>query len=456
VLTAAGALAVLTVLDPSPAQAIPAFARKYETSCETCHTIYPRLNPFGEAFRRNGYRFPGVDSDLTKVNNIPMGQPAYKDVFPNAVWPSWIAGNLPIAFGVNGQITLHPDTNSSAGKADNGTLFSMADLVGEAHFWGGGSFDDTISFFTELTLSSDGVEIEHAKVIFNDLIGPKHAFNVQVGKSFQTLTSFGMHSSYASDARMLAAPVPSLMGASSDTWNVMGEYSGIEATGVIGGSFDYSLGLNAGSNVLVKPTENFYVHLGFKLGGLALDGEDSQAADPGKPWEEDALTVDVFAAHSNTFFNVTADDGTTSVQSSVGLTLGAALRAQLGSLELDAGGYSEKQNHGALDGSEVNAFVQFDELSYIVYPWLVPALRFEYVTLSNAGTTVNNWKIIPAVAALIRPNLKLLLVGQIESAKGLPGGGSWDPIGGAAAPADATSTVNPEIESVMLQMAWAF
>jgi hypothetical protein len=36
-----------------PAAAIPAFARKYGTSCQTCHTIFPKLNPFGEAFRRN-------------------------------------------------------------------------------------------------------------------------------------------------------------------------------------------------------------------------------------------------------------------------------------------------------------------------------------------------------------------------------------------------------------------
>ena len=40
------------------ARAVPSFARKYQTSCQTCHTVYPVLNPFGEAFRRDGYRFP--------------------------------------------------------------------------------------------------------------------------------------------------------------------------------------------------------------------------------------------------------------------------------------------------------------------------------------------------------------------------------------------------------------
>ncbi len=40
------------------AEAIPAFARKYKTSCTTCHMIFPRLTPFGTAFRINSYQMP--------------------------------------------------------------------------------------------------------------------------------------------------------------------------------------------------------------------------------------------------------------------------------------------------------------------------------------------------------------------------------------------------------------
>ncbi|MGR3220210.1 MAG: hypothetical protein ACUZ8H_10390, partial [Candidatus Anammoxibacter sp.] len=38
--------------------AIPYFARKYHTACDTCHFHFPKLNPFGEAFRKLGFRFP--------------------------------------------------------------------------------------------------------------------------------------------------------------------------------------------------------------------------------------------------------------------------------------------------------------------------------------------------------------------------------------------------------------
>ena len=80
----AGVLSIFAILLVSARSAlgVPAFARKYGTSCLTCHTVYPKLNPFGEAFRRNGYRFPGVDSDFVKQEAVPLGQEAYKKEFP--------------------------------------------------------------------------------------------------------------------------------------------------------------------------------------------------------------------------------------------------------------------------------------------------------------------------------------------------------------------------------------
>src|SRR5207245_9732789 len=63
---AATLIVVLGLVGPRSAHAIPAFARKYGTSCQTCHPVYPKLTPFGEAFRRNGYRFPGIAIDVVK------------------------------------------------------------------------------------------------------------------------------------------------------------------------------------------------------------------------------------------------------------------------------------------------------------------------------------------------------------------------------------------------------
>ena len=49
-------LLLFPFLIPVPAEAIPAFARRYRVSCSLCHNPVPALNDFGEQFAANGYR----------------------------------------------------------------------------------------------------------------------------------------------------------------------------------------------------------------------------------------------------------------------------------------------------------------------------------------------------------------------------------------------------------------
>jgi len=35
---------------------IPAFARKYGMPCSSCHEAWPKLSPFGQVFKDNGYQ----------------------------------------------------------------------------------------------------------------------------------------------------------------------------------------------------------------------------------------------------------------------------------------------------------------------------------------------------------------------------------------------------------------
>src|SRR5512141_1316631 len=82
------AVTMLLLASARPAAAIPAFAPKYGTSCQTCHVVFPKLTPFGEAFRRNGYRFPGGDSAFVKMEPVPLGPGAWQQLFPSPVRPS--------------------------------------------------------------------------------------------------------------------------------------------------------------------------------------------------------------------------------------------------------------------------------------------------------------------------------------------------------------------------------
>src|SRR5574340_808928 len=55
------------------AQAIPAFARKYNFACNVCHVPgFPKLNDFGNLFRDQGYQL-GTDNDLPVFEGITMG-----------------------------------------------------------------------------------------------------------------------------------------------------------------------------------------------------------------------------------------------------------------------------------------------------------------------------------------------------------------------------------------------
>lgn len=441
----------------APAWAIPAFARKYGTSCITCHTIYPKLTPFGEAFRRNGYQFPGKDADYIKQETVSLGNEAYKKVFPNAVWPAAIPDSVPLALGFNGQVTFHPDTGSGAAQQDNGTVVSLHDLIAEAHLWAGGSFTPHIAYFAELTFSTDGVEIEHAELHFNDLFGPKHLFNVYVGRGFPTLTSFAPHSSYVADTVLPGLAVTALYGGKSDAFNVLGEYNLIEVNGMFRGRFIYSVGVNSGANFDVRNAENVYAHLGFKLGGMRLDGEGGAPANPSKPWAERAITIDVFGTRSGSHFQTSAVNLAMNPIFGQDTTWVAGVhgRAQLDSLELNAGFYQEWHDHALADGTSVTAYTQYDELSYMIFPWLVAAARVELTSLHPAGQVrVNDVRFVPGVAALVLPNLKLTLTGQMEWANGVPDGG-WGAVNGFAAPTPAMGSVT-ELESIQLGLAYAF
>ncbi len=60
-------LAVLAM----PAYATPQYARAYETSCTTCHSVAPQLNKTGWDFRARGYRMPPA-IEAKKVDTAPL------------------------------------------------------------------------------------------------------------------------------------------------------------------------------------------------------------------------------------------------------------------------------------------------------------------------------------------------------------------------------------------------
>ena len=54
-------------LAPSPASALPSFARQTGQPCATCHTMVPELTPYGRRFKLMGYTMGGGDSKIPPV-----------------------------------------------------------------------------------------------------------------------------------------------------------------------------------------------------------------------------------------------------------------------------------------------------------------------------------------------------------------------------------------------------
>src|SRR5271157_5172265 len=100
----AGAVIWMVLASAPKSNAIPAFSRKYQTSCTTCHNNYPELNDFGEAFKKNGFKFPKDDETFVKQDPVLLGSKAQKEAFPEAIYPGEIPGFLPIAFRYSGNL----------------------------------------------------------------------------------------------------------------------------------------------------------------------------------------------------------------------------------------------------------------------------------------------------------------------------------------------------------------
>jgi len=459
-----GAVLLLALLVPPRAGAVPSYSRKYATSCSTCHTVYPKLTHFGEAFRRNGSRFPGVyDTDYVKQDLIPMGQDAARKDFPNSTWPSFMTNVPLLAFGVSSRMTLHPDTGSTAAIADNRTMVSFDRLANSGSLHVAGNIDETLTVRASVSISDTSTSLDEAVIVWSDVVGPRGAVNLTVGNTVPTLTAWARTSSYVGGGTVFALPATTLFNFTGAAFRVTTKYNLAEVNGILGGRLEYGFGLAGGSHVDgVQPAENVFGHLAFKVGGMRLDGEGNYAPpDPTKPWAETSLTLSAFGYLSTTRFALpipaTAPPGTKAViQADRATSLGGNLRLQVGSAELSVGGLFEDHGHvtrdfdGAGRAGQADLITASGELSYVVFPWLVPALRVEHAIVKPRGlASASDTRILPAVAMLLRPNVKLAVTATLEQSSGLPtAGGDWSRLSGSGIylkPADNLTSAGLEL-----------
>ncbi len=316
----------------APAGAFPIFARKYQTSCVTCHTIYPKLNAMGEAFRLNGYRLPKETEDLIKQKPVSLGSEAYKKVWPDAVWPNELPGNAPVAVNVKMANVYTSSTDASGAKT---TVHNDFQFPQEVNLFAAGTLGEHMSFMAELTHAenadgSSGTEIEHARLGFESLLGPDHAFNIRIGKfapnlyaGFQEMwlmTDNGVDSLFNYNPVGFKGGI-GLLDDAAGVVSLPARVRGIEAYGVLNHRFFYTFGamskIAPGANAPVSgaealnstgsPNGNFnntthkdvYVRFDYKFGGMGLDGDTDGVKLPPENWRENSFRVGVLALKGN-------------------------------------------------------------------------------------------------------------------------------------------------------------
>jgi hypothetical protein len=158
-------LLLIFVAQLRTANAIPAFARQYNTSCSTCHLDFPKLNDFGKAFKDAGFKFPKDDEAMIKIPPVMLGAPAQKEVWPKAIWPGSIPGQPPIGlrianyFQVTGKhanrFAVVPDQGTTD-PLDPGYVPRTDFQLGTFSIFTAGNFGSGIAFWVDEDFSVAG------------------------------------------------------------------------------------------------------------------------------------------------------------------------------------------------------------------------------------------------------------------------------------------------------------
>ena len=128
--------------------AIPAFARKYNMTCKTCHSPFPKLKPYGEDFAANGFALKDQDAPRYYVET---GDPELT-----------LIRDLPLALRLEGFVTYN---QGNAEQSDFTTPLLFKLLTG-------GTITKDVSYFLYYILENgEAGKIEDAWLMYNNLFG---------------------------------------------------------------------------------------------------------------------------------------------------------------------------------------------------------------------------------------------------------------------------------------------
>jgi hypothetical protein len=443
--------------------AIPAFSRKYQTSCTTCHNNYPELNDFGEAFKKNGFKFPKDDEVFVKEPPVLLGSKAQKEAFPGAVYPGEIPGYLPIAFRYEGNFTLN--RKQPAGVIAQNGFTPRTDLFAPNTFTiiSAGSFGPNFSFWIDDDISAGGTGagggLGDGWIKYNDLGRvfhlPKNSLNVRFGQFEPDLPFSQARTYYLSgydvfnEAAFAQGPAcgggVTVCQTTHNAFILGSPQRGIEFGGTPNnGNFNWSVAVldGTGSNyglggaLTARSTKDVYLRASYKF-NLERDPESRngvQAAGPTGPRDHTSIRVGAFYYHGNNeqnygnslfpFVNVISEPF---------YRVGGDIRFKYRKLELYGVALTGHDDNHLVDTvaqtiTKTNAVTftgGFLGSNFWIYPWLIATMRYDFVNSpsdfinrSPASQYNTRNRVSPGYQILVRANIKV--VGEYQYTYGRP------------------------------------
>jgi len=147
----------LLLIPVKKADAIPAFARKYQISCQVCHSPgMPMLKPFGDEFAGNGFRMTEFESPRYFIQTGDEKLSLFRE--------------LPLAIRVDGFATLN---FNNQGTVDFGAPFVVKILSG-------GELSEKLSYYFYFLFNERGsiAGLEDAFLMYSDLFNSGITFYV--------------------------------------------------------------------------------------------------------------------------------------------------------------------------------------------------------------------------------------------------------------------------------------
>ncbi len=138
--------------------AIPAFARKYNMTCKTCHSPFPHLKDFGDEFAGNGFVLPDQDAPRYFIDTGDEELSLIRDI--------------PVAMRLEAYVTYN---TANAEQAEFAAPYLLK-------FLSGGSLAKDFAYYFYFFFDERGevAGIEDAFIMFNNLLGSE--LDVYIGQ----------------------------------------------------------------------------------------------------------------------------------------------------------------------------------------------------------------------------------------------------------------------------------